>query len=201
MAKLEVYFDCSSPWTYLAIAKIGDIARARGAELIWRPVLVGGIFNQVNQQVYENRANPDHPKYRYMRKDLLNWAHHHGVQINWPTIFPVNSVKAMRACIAALDDGKVEPFALEVCDAYWGRDLDISQDAVIAGCAEAVGLDAASIVERAGDPAIKQRLIDYTQQVVDRQGFGSPTFFVNDTDMYFGQDRLVLIDAALAAAN
>lgn len=201
MAKLEVFFDCSSPWTYLAVAKIGDLARKHDAELIWRPVLVGGIFNQVNQQVYENRANPDHPKYRYMRKDLMNWAGYHDVHIVWPSIFPVNSVKAMRACIAALDDGKVEPFALEICDAYWGRNQDISQDDVVATCAQAVGLDAVSILARAGEPEIKERLKDYTQQVVDRGGFGSPTMFINGEDMYFGQDRLPLIDAALSRAG
>jgi 2-hydroxychromene-2-carboxylate isomerase len=201
MARLEVFFDCSSPWTYLAIARIGDVARRNNAELIWRPVLVGGIFNQVNKQVYENRANPDHPKYRYMRKDLMNWADYHGVTINWPTIFPVNSVKAMRACIAALDDGKVESFALEICDAYWGRNLDISQDDVVAACAEAVGLDAASILDRCNDPGIKQRLKNYTQDVIDRAGFGSPTIFINETDMYFGQDRLPLIEAALQHAG
>lgn len=199
MPKLEVYFDCSSPWTYLCIAKVGDIARARGAELIWRPILVGGVFNQVNQQVYENRANPEHPKYRYMRKDLMDWARYHGVTVNWPTIFPVNAVKPMRACIAALDDGKVEPFALEICDAYWGRDLDISQDEVIAGCAKAVGLDGDSIVARTGEQDIKDRLKRYTQDVVDRGGFGSPTMFVDGDDMYFGQDRLPLLDARLKA--
>ena len=197
MAKLEVYFDCSSPWTYLAIAKIGDVARRNGAELVWRAILVGGIFNAVNQQVYENRANPDHPKYRYMRKDLMNWAAYHGVRIVWPSIFPVNSVKAMRACIAALDDGKVEEFSLEICDAYWGRDQDISQDEVVAACAGAVGLDAASILARTGDQSIKDRLKDYTQQVIDRGGFGSPTMFIDNDDMYFGQDRLPLIEAAL----
>lgn len=201
MARLEVFFDCSSPWTYLAIAKIGDLARSHDAELIWRPVLVGGIFNQINKEVYEARARPDHPKYRYMRKDLMNWADYHGVTINWPSIFPVNSVKAMRACIAALDDGKVEPFALEICDAYWGRDQDISQDEVVAACAEAVGLDAASILERTGDHMIKQRLKNYTQEVMDRGGFGSPTIYVNETDMYFGQDRLPLIDSALSRAG
>ncbi|WP_416898054.1 MAG: 2-hydroxychromene-2-carboxylate isomerase [Minwuia sp.] len=200
MSKLEVFFDCSSPWTYLAITQVGGIARAHGAELIWRPILVGGIFNQINKEVYETRANPDHPKYRYMRKDLMNWADYRGVTINWPTIFPVNSVKAMRACIAAADIGKCETLALEVCDAYWGRNQDIAQDEVVAACAEAVGLDAAAILEKTNDPEIKQRLKNHTQEVMDRQGFGSPTMYVNETDMFFGQDRLVLVEEALKRA-
>ena len=197
MARLEVFFDCSSPWTYLAIAEIGDLARRAGAELIWRPILVGGIFNQVNEQVYENRARPDSPKYRHMLKDLGDWSRHRGVAINWPSVFPVNAVKAQRACIAALDDGKVEPFALALCAAYWGDDVDISQDQAILDCAASVGLDGASVLARCGDPAIKNRLKAYTQDVIDRGGFGSPTMFVDGDDMYFGQDRLVLVEEAL----
>lgn len=198
MAKLEVFFDCSSPWTYLAIAEIGDLARRARAELIWRPILVGGVFNQVNAQVYENRARPDSPKYRYMLKDLGDWSRHRGVRINWPGVFPVNAVKAQRACVAALDDGLVEEFALAICAAYWGDDIDISQDQAILDCAAAVGLDGASILIRSGAPAMKARLKTYTQDVIDRGGFGSPTMFVNGSDMYFGQDRLALVEAALA---
>ncbi len=197
MAKLEVFFDCSSPWTYLAIAEIGNLARRAEAELIWRPILVGGIFNQVNQQVYENRSRPDSPKYRYMLKDLEDWSRHRGLNINWPSVFPVNAVKAQRACVAALDDGKAEEFALALCAAYWGDGVDISQDQAIADCAAAVGLDSGSILIRSGAPAMKARLKAYTQEVIDRGGFGSPTMFVDESDMYFGQDRLVLLEEAL----
>jgi len=201
VAKLEVFFDCSSPWTYLAIAEIGDLARRTGAQLIWRPILVGGIFNQVNQQVYENRAQPDSPKYQYMLKDLGDWSRHRGVTINWPTVFPVNAVKAQRACIAALDDDKIEDFALAICAAYWGDDVDISQDQAILDCANSVGLDGNSILIRSNSPAMKARLKTYTQEAIDRGGFGSPTLFVNGEDMYFGQDRLALVEDALKRAG
>ncbi|MDF1722711.1 MAG: 2-hydroxychromene-2-carboxylate isomerase [Minwuia sp.] len=194
MAKIEFYYDCSSPWTYLAISRIGDLARRNDAELYWRPVLVGGIFNQVNEQVYQNRANPDHPKYRYMRKDLMDWAAMQGLEINWPSIFPVNSVKGMRAAVHALDNGKAEEFAMRLCHAYWGEDRDISQDEVVASVADDVGLDGAATLAATADQAIKDRLKDYTQQVVDRGGFGSPTIFINDMKMFFGNDRMDLIE-------
>ena len=197
MAKVEFFFDCSSPWTYLAIAEIGGLARRAGADLIWRPILVGGVFNQVNEQVYENRARPDSPKYRYMLKDLGDWSRHRGVAVNWPRIFPVNAVKAQRACIAALDDGKVEDFALAVSAAYWSDGVDISQDQAIIDCAAAVGLDGASVLARCADQTIKDRLKAYTQDVIDRGGFGSPTLFVDGGDMYFGQDRLTLLEERL----
>lgn len=201
MARLEFFFDCSSPWTYMAIAEVGALAKRTGAELEWKPVLVGGIFNEVNKQVYENRSNPSTPKYQYYRKDLADWTRHYGMKIGQPSVFPVNAVKAQRACIAALDDGRIEEFAMALCAAYWGEDVDISQDQAILDCAKTAGLDANSILIRSSAPAMKARLKAYTQDVIDRGGFGSPTMFVNGDDMYFGQDRLVLVEEALKRAG
>src|SRR5277367_6170010 len=94
--KLEFFYDCSSPWTYLAFMKIEDVARRHDAELIWRPILVGGLFNTVNPSVYESRAKPVPVKAKYYVKDLRDWANFYGIKIGNPTVFPVNSVKAMR---------------------------------------------------------------------------------------------------------
>ena len=59
MATLEFFFDCSSPWTYLAFTRIQPIVARTGADIVWKPILVGGVFNAVNRDVYERRANPD----------------------------------------------------------------------------------------------------------------------------------------------
>ena len=79
MAKLEFFYDCGSPWTYLAFHKIEDLARAHGAELVWRPILVGGVFNAVNDSVYESRAKPNPRKAKYHAKDLQDWARISGI--------------------------------------------------------------------------------------------------------------------------
>ena len=42
---IEFFFDCSSPWTYLAFHNIQPLAKELGVEISWRPILVGGIFN------------------------------------------------------------------------------------------------------------------------------------------------------------
>ncbi|MFA7638185.1 MAG: DsbA family protein, partial [Parvibaculum sp.] len=97
MAKLEFFFDCSSPWTYLAFSRIEGLVARTGADIIWKPVLVGGIFNAVNESVYEARANPHPVKSRYYNKDLKDWARYCGVEIGRPPVFPVRSVDAMRA--------------------------------------------------------------------------------------------------------
>lgn len=199
---LEFFFDLSSPWTYLAFHNVQPMARELGVTVRWRPILVGGIFNSVNPSVYEFRKNGAPGKQRYLEKDLADWARHTGLAIKFPpSIFPVNSVKAMRACIFLDGEGKLVDFARAAFEAYWGRDEDISQDAVLrAVCAQA-GVDADRVMTGINDPAIKDQLRRNTDELVARGGFGTPTLFVGGDDMYFGNDRLHLVREALLRAQ
>jgi 2-hydroxychromene-2-carboxylate isomerase len=193
---IEFFFDCSSPWTYLAWHNIQPLAKEFSAEISWRPILVGGIFNTVNPSVYSQRQKPVPLKARYAKKDLADWARSAGLAIKMPpTVFPVNSVKAMRGCIWLGKD--MVPFARAVFEAYWGEDKDISQDAVLTDVCKRVGIDPAKFLAGIGDQTIKDQLKTNTEEVVARGGFGSPTIFIDKTDMYFGNDRLPLIREAL----
>ncbi|GEC57266.1 2-hydroxychromene-2-carboxylate isomerase [Bradyrhizobium japonicum] len=195
---IEFFFDCSSPWTYLAWHNIQSIAKEFDAPITWRPILVGGIFNTVNPSVYAQREKPVPLKARYMKKDLADWARSAGLAIKMPpTVFPVNSVKAMRGCIL-LGNEKMVPFARAVFEAYWGDDKDISQDAVLTEICSKLGIDPEKFLAGIGDQAIKDQLKANTEEVMARGGFGSPTIYLDKTDMYFGNDRLPLIREALA---
>ena len=141
LPKLEFFFDCSSPWTYLAFHGIEKLAAEAGADLVWRPILVGGVFNSVNQGVYEQRANPLPVKLRYYAKDLRDWASSAGIRIGSPPVFPVNSVRAMRGCLVAEEAGCLPRYARAVFEAYWGELLDISQPEVLEQIVAGVGLD------------------------------------------------------------
>jgi 2-hydroxychromene-2-carboxylate isomerase len=197
VAKLEFFFDCSSPWTYLAFSRIHDIVERTNAEIVWRPILVGGVFNAVNRDVYERRANPDPRKASYSGKDLQDWARLAGIRIGKPPVFPVRAVSAMRAVLAAEEQGALVPFARAIFEAYWGDLKDISQPDVLDAVCRTVNLDPAAIRTRSEAAAIKDRLRRNTEDVIARGGFGSPTMFVNGDDMYFGNDRLPLVEAAL----
>lgn len=198
--KLEFFFDCSSPWTYLAFEGVQPIAERHDVAIDWRPILVGGVFNAVNPEVYEARAHPNPRRFAYMHKDLMDWARHYGLQIGFPPVFPVNSVKAMRGALVALDAGRLVPYACAVFRRYWGDLADISQPEVIAGIAQATGFDPADFLQRIEDPQIRARLRRNTDELIERGGFGTPTLFVDGDDMYFGNDRLVLVEQALARA-
>jgi 2-hydroxychromene-2-carboxylate isomerase len=165
--------------------------------VVWRPILVGGVFNAVNKDVYERRANPDQRKASYSGKDLQDWAKLARIKIGTPQPFPVNAVLEMRCCLAADENGRLVEFAKAAFEAYWGDLRDVSKAEIIADVCRTAGLNPDAILARASAPEIKDRLRNNTDDVIARGGFGSPTMFVNGTDMYFGNDRLPLVEAAL----
>ena len=195
---IEFFFDCSSPWTYLAFHNIQPLAREFGEQIDWRPILVGGVFNTINPSVYRARELPVAAKTRYARKDLGDWARLAGLEIKMPpSVFPVNSVKAMRGCILLEPEGKLIPLARAVFEAYWRDDRDISQDDVLAGMCDKVGVESRRLFAGIAQQSIKDKLKANTDELMARGGFGSPTIYLDRDDMYFGNDRLQLVRAAL----
>jgi 2-hydroxychromene-2-carboxylate isomerase len=196
---LEFFYDCSSPWTYLAFHRIEEVASKHHAQLIWKPILVGGVFNTVNPSVYASREKPVPQKAAYSRKDLADWARLYRLEIEWPKVFPVNSVKAMRGALVVLEQKPewISAYSRAVFDAYWGRGLDISRDEILRPIVTTLELDWSDFQSSIESPAIKALLRQNTDELIERGGFGSPTMFVGGDDMYFGNDRLPLVEAAL----
>jgi 2-hydroxychromene-2-carboxylate isomerase len=195
---IEFFFDCSSPWTYLAFHNIQPLAQKYNVPISWRPVLVGGIFNAVNPSVYNSRNAPVPAKQRYSAKDLQDWARSAGLKIKMPpTVFPVNAVKSMRGCLVADREGKLMPFATACFEAYWGDDADISSDDVLTQICRSVRMEPEKFFAGIGEQGIKDQLKANTDEVIARGGYGSPTMFVDKTDMYFGNDRLPLLREAI----
>ncbi len=193
MKEIEYYFDCSSPWTYLSFRGLLSLKEEYNLKIIWKPILVGGIFNSINPSVYESRKNPVKEKSDYSQKDLLDWAIVRGILINWPKIFPVNSVKAMRGSFFSIDKGNIEDYAESVFKSYWTEGKDISSEDVLLQIIKPFNWHKEEFLLYINDPETKQKLINNTQELIDRGGFGSPTFFVNETNMFFGNDRIQLI--------
>ena len=196
MTAVEFFYDVSSPWTYFASRRIQQFCATNQAELVWKPFLVGGVFNKVNPSVYERRENPVPPKDNYYEGHAglgaLPW--HRYVK---PSVFPLNSVKALRGAFVAIEAGVVAAYSEACFNAYWVQNRDISQVDELRAVAIESGLEPDAFFEAIGQPDIKQKLFDTTDELIERGGFGSPTFFLNGDDMYFGNDRIELMQAAL----
>ena len=199
MAKLEFFFDCSSPWTYMAFEGIQGVLERTGAEIVWRPILVGGVFNAVNQELYDAREAMlnNERRMRYFYKDMQDWARYCELKIAWPSFHPVNSVKAMRGCLVAEQQQLLVPYARKVFEAYWGSELDIASDAVLAKIVNSLSINSEHFFAQIASPACKDKLRANTDELIARGGFGSPTMYIDGDDMYFGNDRLPLVEQAL----
>ena len=204
---VDFFFDFSSPWTYLAFVQIQGLAARLGVAVNYQPILVGAIFNEVNTSVYAARASPPPPlKARYGLRDMDEWAEAYGVMIKSPyghdppSVFPVNSARALRGATFAERRGLLLPYCWAVFDAYWGRGDDIAQPGVLGAVAESVGLERGAFDEWVACDEAKATLRAATSECVARGGFGSPSMFVGE-HLYFGNDRIPLLERRLAIAG
>jgi 2-hydroxychromene-2-carboxylate isomerase len=188
---VEFFFDCSSPWTYLAFE--GIQASLVDIDIVWKPILVGGIFNSVNPSVYVSRENPVPQKVRYHAKDLQDWANRRSVRIGKPKPFPVSSVKAMRGAFVAIEEGLLVEYARAIFRRYWTDLQDISADAVLKSVAQEVGLDTINYFTKINLDLYKEKLRKNTDELISRNGYGSPTMFLNQSEMFFGNDRIEML--------
>lgn len=200
MAKLEFFFDLSSPWTYLAFTNVQGVVERTGAQIVYRPILVGGVFNAVNPAVYAAReGGGDNRRFRHSFKVLKDWAALTGVTMNFPNQYhPAKSVHAMRMAVALEDDqAALRIFAKAAFEGFIGRGENLDDPDVLQRFADDAGLDGAAIRAASTSEAVKARLRANTDELIERGGYGSPTMFVNRDDMYFGNDQLPLVEFAL----
>ena len=200
MAHLEFFYDLSSPWTYLAFNNIQPILAETGAEVTWRPFLVGGVFNAVNPSVYQARAEPMDPKIVHNYRWLHEWARVADLPLVFPSAHhPVKSVLAMRACcVLEQDQPTLQRFSKAAFDAYFARGENIDEPNVIQAIAQACDVDGAALVGSSAEQPIKDQLRANTEEAISRGAYGSPTMLLGDA-LYFGNDQLPLVQAALSS--
>jgi 2-hydroxychromene-2-carboxylate isomerase len=195
-ATIEFWFDYSSPWTYLASTQIERLAARTGARLVWRPMLLGAVFKQVGQANVPIFEMPE-ARRRWTASDLELWSGWLGVPFRFTTHFPQRTITALRLSLLAGD--RIADLSHAMFRAAWVDDRDLGDEATLAAIAGSVGLDAAALLARTGEPAVKQALIDSTAAAVASGVFGAPSFVVHQggrTRLFFGQDRLDQVERA-----
>ncbi|MEM7254872.1 MAG: 2-hydroxychromene-2-carboxylate isomerase [Pseudomonadota bacterium] len=194
MERIEFFFDLGSPWSYLASTQLDGLAARTGAEVVWRPFLLGGVFKATGNQspAYEKVEN----KLAYFYDDLHSWATLYRVPFQVPSVFPPNTLTAMRGAIAATRLGRPVAFARAGFEAYFAEDRNISDSDVVVDVATRIGLDVAQFQTLINDVDTKEALKRATSESLDRGAFGAPTFFWRDR-MFFGNDRLGLLEALI----
>jgi 2-hydroxychromene-2-carboxylate isomerase len=197
--RIEFFYDLSSPWTYLAFGNLGGVLERTGASARLRPILVGGVFNAVNQSVYAAREAADNPKLKHSWRVLKDWAALAGVELNFPSQFhPAKSVNAMRmACALADNQPALAKFTKAAFESYFGAQENLDDPDVLVAVANGVGLDGEAMRATSHTDEVKALLRANTDEVIERGGYGSPTIFVDGKWMYFGNDQLPLVEFKL----
>jgi len=195
--QVEFYYDLVSPYSYLAYGRIRGICDEQGADLRLRPMLLGAVHNTVGIQAPIRTP----AKGRYSGKDVHRWATYYSLPMKFPQPFPFRTLKTMRAAMFCETRGELEAFTQEAFALYWEeggapQGLETDEDGPISEVARRIGASPEEVLEGAGGGEVKQALKDATGAAVERGVFGAPTFFV-DEEMYWGNDRLHFVEAAL----
>jgi len=194
---VDYYMTLTSPWTYIGSAPLAAIASRNGVSVNVKPCKFGPIFEQTGGLPLPKRS-PQRRAYRMM--ELKRWREVRGLPLTLePKHFPCDDAAATRLVISAKLQGKdAHKFSVELGRALWEREESLADPAAIAAAAQRAGLDAATL--RAGSPsdaeldALHQR---YTEDALDAGVFGAPSYVLPSGEIFWGQDRLELLERAL----
>ena len=192
---VEFFFDFGSPTSYLAWTQLPRLAAEAGALLVWRPMLLGGVFKATGNASPVTIA----AKARWMGTDLPLWAQHYGEPFAFNPHFPINTLTLMRgACAVQMHaPHDFERYLQAVFHAMWIAPQNLGDAQVLTTVLEAAGFSAPTFMQWVADAEVKARLMANTEEAVARGAFGAPTIFVGEK-LFFGQDRLDFVRKALA---
>jgi 2-hydroxychromene-2-carboxylate isomerase len=198
MAKsFEFLFDFGGPNSYLAHKMLPDLCARTGAEVVYTPILLGGLFKLTNNQAPLMRYAETPAKRNYEMLEFDRFVKAHSIPFRMNPHFPINSLHLMRGAVAAQHLGCFMPYVETVMAAMWETGAHMGDADIVRATLDAAGLDSAAILAKANDPEVKAELVANTEKAAERGAFGVPTFFVGD-DMFWGKERLGQVADALA---
>ena len=192
---MDFYFDFVSPYGYMAAMKIEELAARHGRTVNWHPILLGAVFKTTGAVPLVNIPI----KGEYVLRDFTRTARFHGIPFTFPTIFPIGTQLAARACYFLQDQhggAAAARFAKAIYHAYFVTGANIGEPEIVVGVAQALGFDAASVAQAIQSPEMKERLKQEVAQAMACGVFGSP-FVVVDGEGFWGFDHFYQIEALL----
>ncbi|MBZ6078619.1 2-hydroxychromene-2-carboxylate isomerase [Microvirga puerhi] len=196
---IDYYFSLMSPWAYIGHTPFMEIARRHRIEVNYKPVFLGRVFSETGGLPLAQR----HPaRQRYRLVELQRWREKRGLNFNIkPKYWPFEVNLADRFVIAVAVSGKdADPFLRRAFAALWEEEQDLGNPVVLAELAEAAGLDSSSLMDIATGSTTEAIYALNLENAVSGDVFGSPAY-VLDGEVFWGQDRLELLDDALKSGR
>lgn len=197
--RFEFLFDIGGPNGYLVHRVLPAFCAETGAEAVYVPVLLGGLFKATGNRPPLLRYADSPAKMAYEMLEMHRFIAAHGLtRFQMNPHFPLNTLLVMRGAVAAGRRGVMPAYVEAMMTAMWERGERLDDPAVCIAALDAAGLDGAALIAAADDPDVKAELVDNTDRAVARGAFGIPTFFVGD-EMFWGKERLAQLGATLTA--
>lgn len=197
---VEFFYCFSCPWTYLSLARLTETATRTGAGLEYRPILAAWVDDGSGPVSTRSLASANPAVATYARKDLQDWARFCGLEIHLPEDWPIRPEWAQRGAVLAIEAGVIKPYAEAMFRAHFAQRRNIADRYVVLEVAATCGLSGDAFDARLAAEDVGDVIRRNTDELVRRGGFGSPTLFLAD-DMYFGHDRVPLLESALMRAR
>ena len=199
LLRVQFMFDFGSTNAYLAAKVIPEVEKRTGVSFDYVPVLLGGIYKLTGNSSPADYLKGVRNKREYMEVETERFIRRHGItSFRKNPFFPVNTLQLMRGAVAAQVEGVFQPYFKAVYHHMWEEPKKMDDPAVMREALISSGIDADKIIARSQDPAVKNKLVELTQNAVERGAFGSPTFFVGD-EMFFGKDQLRDVEEEILA--
>lgn len=187
------FFDVHSPWSCLASTLIGPLARRHNAPIVWRPLHLANLMERIGGM----RPLEQTPaRVAWYRQDIVDRMAYYGLAYDPHPDYPLRPSRALRSCVYAAERGCAEVFVRAVMHGYWSEKKDISDLAVLQSIADDAGLGPRPISEIVEDERYRAAVAANTDDAIARGVFGVPSFLF-DGKLFFGSDRLDLLDAAV----
>jgi 2-hydroxychromene-2-carboxylate isomerase len=201
MGAVEFHFDFGSPNAYLAHLVVPEIEKRTGAKFEYVPILLGGVFKLTNNRSPAESMRGIKNRLEYEELERQRFVRRHAItRFTFNPFFPVNTLLIMRGAVAAQLEGVFDRYVDEVFRHMWAEPKKMDDPEVVRVVLEQSGLNAAALLARTQEPAVKERLLKNTEASVARGTFGSPTFFVG-SEIFFGKDRVRDVEEELVRAK
>ena len=196
---VDYYFDYCCPWTYLSFKRLIQTTTRTASVINWKPILIADIEKEISQKNESRTLHPSEIKYK--KKDLQDWANYCGLKIIVRTNVPKEtSTKALCGAFFAVEANKITEYSALVFDAYFADLKDIANNDILIEIATKIELDLNGFQSAIDSVQNIDQLKENTSELLEKGGFGSPTMFVGD-DMYFGNDRMPLVEFSIGGAS
>ena len=200
-AKVQFMFDFGSPNAYLGALLIPDVERRTGVKFEYVPVLLGGIYKLTGNSSPADYLRGIKNKPEFQELEMQRFIRRHNItKFRKNPFFPVNTLQLMRGAVAAQFEGVFEPYFHAAYHHMWEEPKKMDDPQVARESLISSGFEFDRLLARSQQPDVMNRLLEFTQDAVNRGAFGSPTFFVGN-EMFFGKDQLRDVEEAIVEAE